>query len=222
MKLTIHTAAIIHREGATQYVSASHGDLIAQIGAYCREHWPSVCGDPAPADVRDLIDGYFQENPKDSVETLEDDIDLPEPYASAPELLALLKDLAETPKHGEPEPCDPEFHQDWEAEMGRYAIARLHELIDRARAVIAGASVPSIRRFTVFCQEAGRPGDTVHISSHEAADLEAAIIAGKQQCIIDWSSGLEDGENPQNLESVHCLGVAAGYVEILHWEEQQS
>jgi hypothetical protein len=85
-------------------------------------------------------------------------------------------------------------------------------------------------RFTVFCQEAGCSSDTVHISSHAAVDLESAIIAGKQQCIKDWSSGSGeeegegeaegDGESPWNLESVHCLGVAAGNVEILHWEDQ--
>jgi len=95
-------------------------------------------------------------------------------------------------------------------------------------AVIAKASVPSIPSipcFTVFCQETGGTG-TIHIASHEAADLESAIIAGKQQCIKDWSAGFEEGEveakggSPWNLESVHCLGVAAGDVEILHWEDQ--
>jgi len=81
--------------------------------------------------------------------------------------------------------------------------------------------IPSVRCFTVFCQEAGGAG-TIHIASHEAADLESAIIAGKQQCIKDWSSGFEEGESPWTLDSVHCLGVAAGDVEILHWEDQTS
>ena len=226
MKLPVHTAVIIHDEGATQYVSASHGELIELIGGWCRTHWASVSDKPPPADVRNLIDAYFYDNVEDSLEVTEESIDLPGPYASASEMLAMLKDVAETPKHGEPEPSDPEFNQDWEAEMGRHAIARLHELIDCARAVIAKVSVPSvpttppIPRFTVFCQEAGCPGDTVHIASHAVADLEAAIIAGKQQCIKDWSTGLKEGEIPRNLESVHCLGVAAGDVEILHWEDQ--
>lgn len=225
MKLPIHTAVITHDEGVTQFVAAGHADLIARIGDWCREHWPSVSSDPPPENVRDLIDAYFHDNAEEAYEVSEDSIDLPEPYASAPELLAVLRDVAETPKHGEPEPGDPEFDQDWEAEMGRYAIARLHELIDCARAAIAKVAVPSVPstpRFTVFCQEAGCPGDTVHIASHSAADLESAIIAGKQQCIRDWSTGLEEGEVPRNLESVHCLGVAAGDVEILHWEDQPS
>jgi len=231
MKLPIHTAVIIHDEGATQYVSASHGELINRIGGYCREHWSSVSDDPPSQNTRDLIDAYFYDNVDASLEVTEERFDLPEPYASAPELLAMLQNVAETPKHGEPEPCDPEFDQDWEAEMGRYAIGRLHELIDCARAIIAKVAVPSvpgIPRFTVFCQEAGCCGDTTHIATHEAADLESAIIAGKQQCIKDWSSGYEEGEGkgecegegPWNLESVHCLGVAAGDVEILHWEDQ--
>jgi len=79
-------------------------------------------------------------------------------------------------------------------------------------------------RFTVFCQEAGCGGDTVHISSHQAVDLESAIIAGKQQCIKDWSSGSGEeegeGERPWTMETVHCLGVVAGDVNILHWEDQ--
>ena len=158
MKLPIHTAVISHDEGATQYVSASHGELIEQIGGYCREHWHSVSDDPPPQNTRDLIDAYFYDNVEDSLEVSEDSIEVPE-------------------------------------------------------------SIPSIPRFTVFCQEAGGSG-TIHIDTHEAADLESAIIAGKRQCIHDWSSGFKDGDSPWNMESVHCLGVAAGDVEILHWEDQ--
>ncbi len=73
--------------------------------------------------------------------------------------------------------------------------------------------------FTVFCQESGGNG-TIHIASVEAADLEAAIIAGKQQCINDWSAGFTPEESRWNEETVHCLGIAAGNIEILHWEDQ--
>jgi hypothetical protein len=51
-----------------------------------------------------------------------------------------------------------------------------------------------IPTFTVFCQESGGTG-TIHIASVEAADLEAAIIAGKQQCIDDWSAGSTPDES---------------------------
>jgi hypothetical protein len=73
--------------------------------------------------------------------------------------------------------------------------------------------------FTVFCQESGG-GGTIHIASVEAADLEAAIIAGKQQCIDDWSAGSSPDESRWNEETVHCLGIAAGNIVILHWEDQ--
>jgi hypothetical protein len=73
--------------------------------------------------------------------------------------------------------------------------------------------------FTVFCQETGGTG-TIHIASVEAADLEAAITAGKQQCIDDWSAGFPPDESRWNQETVHCLGIAAGNIEILHWEDQ--
>jgi hypothetical protein len=73
--------------------------------------------------------------------------------------------------------------------------------------------------FTVFCQESGG-GGTIHIASVEAADLEAAIIAGKQQCIDDWSAGSTTDESQWNQETVHCLGIAAGNIEILHWQDQ--
>ena len=73
--------------------------------------------------------------------------------------------------------------------------------------------------FTVFCQETSG-GGTIHIASVEAADLEAAIIASKQQCIDDWSVGSSPDESRWNEETVHCLGIAAGNIEILHWQDQ--
>ena len=76
-----------------------------------------------------------------------------------------------------------------------------------------------IPTFTVFCQEAGGTG-TIHIASVEASDLESAVTAGKQQCIVDWSGGSSPEESRWNEETVHCLGIAAGNIEILHWEDQ--
>ena len=76
-----------------------------------------------------------------------------------------------------------------------------------------------IPTFTVFCQETGGNG-TIHIASVEAADLESAITTGKQQCIDDWSDGSTPDESRWTMETVHCLGVAAGNIQILHWEDQ--
>jgi len=80
-------------------------------------------------------------------------------------------------------------------------------------------TTPSTTSFTVFCQESGGSG-TIHIDSVEAADLESAIIAGKQQCIHDWSAGTEPGETPWTMENIHCLGIVAGNISILHWQDQ--
>ena len=77
---------------------------------------------------------------------------------------------------------------------------------------------PPVNPFTVFCQQAGG-GGTIHIAAVEATDLPSAITAGKNQCIADWSAGSGDTANPWNHETVHCLGVAAGDIEILHWED---
>ena len=80
---------------------------------------------------------------------------------------------------------------------------------------------PPNRTFTVFCQETGGSG-TIHIASLEVADLESAITGGKQQCIDDWSAGAGESPGPRTVESVHCLGVAAGEIIILHWEDQNT
>jgi hypothetical protein len=58
---------------------------------------------------------------------------------AAPDMLEALRDIAKTPKQGEPEDGDPRYEQNWEDEMGRYAIKRLHTIIDTARAAIAKA-----------------------------------------------------------------------------------
>jgi hypothetical protein len=73
--------------------------------------------------------------------------------------------------------------------------------------------------FTVFCQQADQLG-TVHIDSVEASDLESAIQVGRAQCLADWNGDNSGSQAPFTLEDIHCLGVAAGDVRILHWEDQ--
>ena len=80
---------------------------------------------------------------------------------------------------------------------------------------------PPNRTFTVFCQETGGSG-TIHIASVEAADVQSAITSGKQQCIDDWSAGTCEIPSSWTRQSVHCLGVAAGEITILHWEDQNT
>ena len=77
-----------------------------------------------------------------------------------------------------------------------------------------------VRTFTVFCQQVDQLG-TIHIDSVEAVDLESAILTGRAQCLADWNGGTS-GENPCfTLEDIHCLGVAEGDVNILHWQDQE-
>jgi hypothetical protein len=205
MKLPIHTAVITRPEGTTLYVSATRRDLIARIGDYCREHWSSVSSGPPQEEDRDLIDAYFFEHPEDSLTVTERSIDLPEPYASAPKLLDQLASILSALAAYQTGNGD--------------AYTALCGEIANASAIIANASTPSVPRFTVFCREADSSG-TIHIDSVKAADLESAILAGKQQCIDDWSDRTSEAESPWTMETIHCLGVAAGDVEILHWQDQ--
>jgi len=73
--------------------------------------------------------------------------------------------------------------------------------------------------FTVFCQQADQVG-TIHIDTVVAADLESAIQAGREQCLADWNGGASEPGAPFALADIHCLGVAAGDVRILHWQDQ--
>ena len=207
MQVTIHTAFITDGKRAFEVVSSSHDDLIARIAEYCRQHWSEVSGEPPPENLKVLVDAYFA-SADASIEVSQERPDLPEPYASAPKLLARLESLLAA--QSAYKPGDGE------------AFAALCGEIVAARAVVAKASAILIRAlpsFTVFCQETGGKG-TIHIDCVEAADLESAIIAGKQQCIDDWSDRTTETESPWNMETVHCLGVAAGDVGILHWEDQ--
>jgi hypothetical protein len=207
MQVTIHTAFITDGKHAFEIVSASHDDLIARVGDYCRQHWSEVSSEPPPENLKVLVDAYFA-SADASLEFTRERPDLPEPYASAPRLLACLESLLAAQSAYKPGD-------------GEAFAALCGETVD-ARAVVAKASATLIRalpNFTVFCQEAGGKG-TIHIDRIGAADLESAIIAGKQQCIDDWSYGTTEGERPWNLESVHCLGVASGDVEILYWQDQ--
>jgi hypothetical protein len=69
--------------------------------------------------------------------------------------------------------------------------------------------------FTVFCRQSSNDG-TTHIDTVEAEDVPSAILAGRQHCLRDWNSGTEP---LFTLEDIHCLGIAAGNVTILHWED---
>ena len=218
MKLPIHAATITHTKGTSPYIASCYSGLISQIADYCRKHWSSVTDDPPPQNNDDLVAAYFLHNPDASLEVAEGGVDLPEPCISPQALLDFAQAVLAIPVVRKSvdnyEAC--RWHDSHYRDLGLAAL----DIIDK----VSVLSTPSITRFTVFCQEAGCGDDTIHISTHAAADLASAILAGKQQCIKDWSTGSGEeegeGESQWTMESVHCLGVAAGEVEILHWEEQ--
>lgn len=65
--------------------------------------------------------------------------------------------------------------------------------------------------FTVFCRSADNMG-TTWIGTVKASSIEEAAGAGREQCAKDW---LYDEEN------VVAIGVAAGDVQILYWEDME-
>lgn len=65
------------------------------------------------------------------------------------------------------------------------------------------------KTYTAFCQQTNGIG-TIWIDSVQAKDLEEAKIAAQANCAADWDYKPED---------VHVLGIAAGSVTILDWED---
>lgn len=65
--------------------------------------------------------------------------------------------------------------------------------------------------YTAFCQSVDGDG-TIWIDTVEAPgnDTAKAIEMARTRCADDWH---------WPVENVHCLGLAAGDVEILHWED---
>ncbi len=78
-------------------------------------------------------------------------------------------------------------------------------------------AAPELPTFTFWCQEASGEG-TIYIGVLQAADVEAAKIAGVQECCDEWDSGPE-GQPTYTPEDIHLLGIAAGDVEILEWND---
>jgi hypothetical protein len=64
--------------------------------------------------------------------------------------------------------------------------------------------------YTAFCQGVGGSG-TIWIDMVVAPSVELAIPLAKGACAADWDCPPDD---------VHCLGIAEGNVNILHWEDQ--
>lgn len=66
-----------------------------------------------------------------------------------------------------------------------------------------------MQTFTAFVQGSDGKG-TIWIGAIEAPDVDAAIDAACSECADAWECSPDD---------VHCLGIAAGDVSILHWQD---
>lgn len=67
-----------------------------------------------------------------------------------------------------------------------------------------------MQTYTVFCQQSDGRG-TIWIDSVDATCAEEAATLGKANCAADWEY--------EDLADIHVLGVAAGEVDILTWED---
>jgi hypothetical protein len=63
--------------------------------------------------------------------------------------------------------------------------------------------------YTAFCQQTNGKG-TIWVSTFQALDVNEAIDLAIQECALDW----EDLQT-----NVHCLGIADGDVNLLHWDD---
>jgi hypothetical protein len=66
-----------------------------------------------------------------------------------------------------------------------------------------------VQTFTAFCQEADGTG-TIWIQQVKAETIADAVAAARRDCAEDWGF---------DVEHVHCLGLALGDCQIVHWED---
>jgi hypothetical protein len=71
------------------------------------------------------------------------------------------------------------------------------------------ANAAARETYTAFCIQANREG-TIWIDTVEAVSLVDAEQKAVEKCAAAWEYPVED---------VHCLGIAAGNVEILDWND---
>lgn len=68
-----------------------------------------------------------------------------------------------------------------------------------------------MKTFTIFCVDADRSHLTTNIGTYEAATIEEAKQAAIKQVAEDWQ---------QEPSEISVLGVAAGDIDILEWDDE--
>ena len=69
-----------------------------------------------------------------------------------------------------------------------------------------------MRTFTVFCMDSSRTG-TTYIGSDEGSTWQEAALKVRATCAEEWSA------SPDEIE---VIGVAAGEVNIIVWDDEAS
>ena len=64
-------------------------------------------------------------------------------------------------------------------------------------------------KYTAFCQQTDGRG-TIWISDVEASSISEAAQNARDLCATEWGYEFHD---------VHCLGLAEGDINIVHWED---
>lgn len=90
-------------------------------------------------------------------------------------------------------------------------ILRSHADWDKAEFTILGGSTatPAEQTYTAFCQQSDGRG-TIWIGTVTAETVADATDAARRHCAQDWGYDVAD---------VHCLGLVAGNVVVVHWED---
>jgi hypothetical protein len=92
------------RTDDTVFHGMDHAALTIELTNFCRENWPYLFPDgrDLPEDHEALIKDYFDCNEREFLIEQEFTLELPEPYASAPQLLNSVQEMLhylETPGH---------------------------------------------------------------------------------------------------------------------------
>lgn len=117
--------------------------LRLQVATYCRENWPHEMTDDnaerMPEDDDELIAQYFNEHDREFLIEQEFEIQLPQPFASANELLTALKNLIGGAEEGLRN-CESDANDGVEGAQESYdeqqaALVTAQDLIDRLETV---------------------------------------------------------------------------------------
>lgn len=130
--------------------------------------------------------------------------DCPDDEGSIGECGAILARIDATPT-AQPAGDDPAITA--AANLSRAALV---EAAGEALALQAPISeAEPVQTFTAFCQEADGTG-TIWIQQVKAETIADATAAARRDCAEDWGF---------DVEQVHCLGLARGDCQIVHWED---